>query len=170
MSFREKLLKKRENLKKTEVAEKEKLEQLIVKEEGDYDRLIKETYFEVYYNQIEEFTFKSVILPLTIEEIQALHNAHTAFNENKGNVEDLSTISAKINEGIKLIREKTKNQCKIFVRLSSRSPKDAIYHLDKFSCLRDEKLESFQDQNDIFSKLHAFYQASTEVLAVSYGH
>ena len=79
MSFREELLKKKCNLKKTEVVEKEKPEQLIVKDESDYDRLMKETYFEVYYDKIEEFTFKSVILPLTIEEIQALHDAHSAF-------------------------------------------------------------------------------------------
>ena len=52
---------------------------MIVKDESDYDRLMKETYFEVYYDKIEEFTFKSVILPLTIEEIQALHDAHSAF-------------------------------------------------------------------------------------------
>ena len=40
---------------------------------------MKETYFEVYYDQIEEFTFKSVILPLSIEEIQAIHDAHAAL-------------------------------------------------------------------------------------------
>lgn len=49
-------------------------------------------------------------------------------------------------------------------------PKDAIYHLDNFSCLYNEKLENFQDKNDIFSKLYAFYQASTEILAISDGY
>merc|ERR1711976_580375 len=153
MSFREDLLKKKCNLKKTEVVEKEKPEQLIVKDESDYDRLMKETYFEVYYDKIKEFTFKSVILPLTIEEIQALHDAHSAFKIGSDKIVDLSNIAFKINEGIKIIREKTRNDCKVFVRLSSRSPKDAIYHLDKFPCLYNEKLKNFKDKNDIFSKL-----------------
>ena len=47
MSFQEELLKKKSALKKTEVvANDKKQEQLIVKDSEDYDRLIKETYFE----------------------------------------------------------------------------------------------------------------------------
>ena len=82
MSFLEELQKKKSLLKKTEPVIKEvnsKPEKMIVEDENDYDRLMKETYFEVYYNQIEEFTFKSVILPLSLEEIQAIHDAHAAF-------------------------------------------------------------------------------------------
>ena len=47
MSFQEELLKKKSALKKTEVVTNDKKqEQLIVKDSEDYDRLIKETYFE----------------------------------------------------------------------------------------------------------------------------
>ena len=47
MSFQEELLKKKTALKKTEVVTNDKKqEQLIVKDSEDYDRLIKETYFE----------------------------------------------------------------------------------------------------------------------------
>ena len=47
MSFQEELLKKKSALKKTEVETNDKKqEQLIVKDSEDYDRLIKETYFE----------------------------------------------------------------------------------------------------------------------------
>ena len=43
-----------------------------MKDEGDYYRMLKETFFEAYYDQIEEFTFKSVIVPMTLEETEAL--------------------------------------------------------------------------------------------------
>ena len=48
MSFQEELLKKKSALKKTEVLTNEnvKPEELIVKDSEDYDRLMKETYFE----------------------------------------------------------------------------------------------------------------------------
>ena len=82
---------------------------------------------------------------------------------------DLSSIASKVEEGIILIRKKAQNECQVFIRLSSRSPKDAIYHLDKFTTLYNEKMLIFSDKKDIFSKLHAFYEASTEVLAISTG-
>ena len=83
---------------------------------------------------------------------------------------DLSSIASKVEEGIILIRKKAQNECQVFIRLSSRSPKDAIYHLDKFPTLYNEKMLNFSDKKDIFSKLHAFYEASTEVLAISTGN
>ena len=62
---------KRAALRKTEVREREgKLGELIVEGDADYNRLMRETYFEEYYNLIERFTFKSVMLPLTLEEIK----------------------------------------------------------------------------------------------------
>jgi hypothetical protein len=70
-----------------------------------------------------------VILPLTLEEIKSIHDAYTAFISKNGSYVDLNSIANKVEEGIKLIRKKTGNDCKVFIRLSSRSPKDAIYHL-----------------------------------------
>ena len=46
------------------------MEELIVEGEADYNRLMRETYFEEYYGLVERFTFKSVVLPLTLEEIK----------------------------------------------------------------------------------------------------
>ena len=39
--------------------------------------------------------------------------------------------------------------------------------MEEFPGLYNEKLEQFDDKNDIFSKLFAFYQASTEIMAIS---
>merc|ERR1712080_103238 len=158
-------------LKKTEAIKKESenIEELIVKYEADYYRLMKETYFEEYYSLIEEFTFKSMILPLSLQEIQDITKAHKEFKAEGTNSYDLTSIESKVDEGIARIRDKTQTDCQVFIRLSSRSPKDAIYHLEKFPKLYQEKLSEFEDEEDVFSKLHAFYKASTEVLSVSKG-
>ena len=67
-----------------------------------------------------------MILPLTLDEIKSIHDAYTAFISKNGTHVDLSSIAIKIEEGIKLIREKTGNDCKVFTRLSSRSPKGGL--------------------------------------------
>ena len=74
----------------------------------------------------------------------------------------MSEIEKKVNDSIAAIRELTKTDCKVFIRLSSRSPKDAIYYLDQFPKLMQEKLEEFENKEDVSSKMHAFYMASTE--------
>ena len=67
-----------------------------------------------------------MILPLTLEEIKSIHDAYTDFISKNGSHVDLNSIESKIEEGIKLIREKTGNDCKVFTRLSSRSPKGGL--------------------------------------------
>ena len=57
----------------------------------------------------------------------------------------------------------------MFVRLLSRSPKDAIYHLHVFSDLYQDKLSELNLHEDTFTKLRAFYNASTEALSISSG-
>ena len=145
MSFLKQLEEKKNALKKAEILRKEKAwpEEMIMKESEDYYRMMKETYFEAYYDQIEDFTFKSVILPMTLEDTQALMDAYTMYMDGTDKEVDLSVVDAKIDKGIALIREKAKKDCKVFVRLSSRSPKDAIYHLESFRNLIREKLSTF---------------------------
>jgi len=163
MSFLEELQGKRNALKNTEpsIREKENLEELIVKDEADYDRLMRETYFEEYYDHIEEFTFKSVIVPLTLEEIQAIHEAYLDAQV------DLTSVEAKVEEGISTIKRKANKECQVFVRLSSRSPKDAIFHMEGFPELYQDQLAKIGDEGNLFSKLHAFYKASTDALRVT---
>ena len=58
MSFQKELLKKKSALKKTEVVTNDKKqEQLIVKDSEDYDRLIKETYFEAWETYCSSLEF-----------------------------------------------------------------------------------------------------------------
>ena len=69
-------------------------EEMIMKDEGDYYRMLKETFFEAYYDQIEEFTFKSVIVPMTLEETEALMTAYTKFMDGSDKEANLSTVDA----------------------------------------------------------------------------
>ena len=174
MSLLKQLEEKKNALKKAEISERKgnpELKEMIMRETEDYYRMMKETYFEAYYDQIEEFTFKSVILPMTLEDTKVLMEAYKKFMDGTDKDFDLSVVSAKIDEGITQIREKAKKDCKVFVRLSSQSPKDAIFHMESFPSLIQEKLASFEKgiREDLCSKLHALYMASTEILAVANG-
>eukprot|EP00091_Calanus_sinicus_P020275 TRINITY_DN5446_c0_g1_i3.p1 TRINITY_DN5446_c0_g1~~TRINITY_DN5446_c0_g1_i3.p1 ORF type:complete len:267 (+),score=77.06 TRINITY_DN5446_c0_g1_i3:328-1128(+) len=91
------------------------------------------------------------------------------FETTKTTELDMTRIAQMIDAGIDQIRKQTNSDCEVFVRLSSRSPKDAIYHLEEFPGLCKHKLKELENQEDMFSKLHAFYKASTEVLSVSSG-
>ena len=139
MSFLKELEAKKKTLKKTCLPDQKKFETMIVCDDHDYNRLMKETYFEEYYSSIEEFTFKSVITPLNLQEINDLKKSYTCFMSDQIPI-DLSSIEAKIEDGISEIRKKTGTNCQVFVRLSSRSPKDAIYHLEAFKDLYQKKL------------------------------
>ena len=182
MSFLKELERKKEQLKKVEAPNERKLpDKLLFEDDDDYIRLMRETNFENYYDLIEEFTFKSVILNLTKEEIKALYEENLKFNENPGDISTthISSIEVKINEGIKLIQDKTKNQSsQCFLRLSTRSPKDAIFHMTGFPDLYASKLKHLVESTTLpiddkvprlYYKLIAFYQASTEILAISNG-
>ena len=70
MSFLKQLEEKKIALKRAEVSIKENAvpDEMIMTEAEDYRRMMKETYFEANYHRIEEFTFKSVIVPMTLEE------------------------------------------------------------------------------------------------------
>ena len=77
-----------------------------------------------------------MILPLTLEEIKSIHDAYTAFISKNGSNVDLNSIASKVEEGIKSIREKTGNDCKVFTRLSSRSPKGGLISEKKITLVQ----------------------------------
>ena len=90
----------------------------------------------------------------------------------------LKSIEDKINEGIGSIRERiTNSSAKCFLRLSTRSPKDAIFHLKTFPDLYSKKLIQAKENDTLasvasvqtYQKLIAFYLASTEILSISNG-
>ena len=169
MSFLKEIEEKKSALKKAEVVKKAEFANPILKDEEDYYRMLRETYFEDYYDLIKDFTFKSDIRILSLEEIRTVLQANKEFTETgSSDTVDLTSVENKIDESIAAIRELTGSECKVFVRFSSRSPKDAIYHLDAFPTLIQEKLQEL-NSTDIYAKLHAFYMASTEILAISSG-
>ena len=184
MAFLKELENRKDKLKKVDAPKEQKhIDKLLFENDDDYIRLIKETNFENYYSLIEEFTFKSVIINLTTDEVKALYEENFVFGNNPVDISNkdfpsLKGIEDKINKGIRLIQEKTKNpssQC--FLRLSTRSPKDAIFHMNNFPDLYASKLKQV-NENDaipsdgkvkIYDKLIAFYLASTEILSISKG-
>ena len=169
MSFLKEIEEKKSALKKAEVVKKAEFANPILKDEEDYYRLLRETYFEDYYDLIKDFTFKSDIRILSLEEIRTVLQANKEFTETgSSDTVDLTSVENKIDESIAAIREVTGSACKVFVRFSSRSPKDAIYLLEAFPTLIQEKLQEL-NSTDIYAKLHAFYMASTEILAISSG-
>ena len=118
---------------------------------------MKETNFENYYDLIKDFSFKSVIINLTIDEIQNLHEQNVKFGNEPSDISEtsfpsLKSIEDKINEGIDSIRERIANpSAKCFLRLSTRSPKDAIFHLKTFPDLYSKKLIQAKDNDTLAS-------------------
>ena len=185
MAFLKELESKKDQLKKVDAPKEVKhLDKLIFESDDDYLRLMKETNFENYYDLIEDFTFKSVIISLSQDEIKLLLEENVRYLENPGDVSakslaSLSSIEKKINDGIQEIRQKIKNPlASCFLRLSTRSPKDAIFHMKDFSEVYATKLKEVNDEfpeddggeESIYAKLMAFYLASTEILSISDGN
>ena len=184
MSFLKELEKKKEALKKVEAPiEQKHTDKLLFENDDDYFRLVKETNFENYYDLIKEFTFKSVIINLSKDELKSLHEENVKFGNNPTDIStqffpSLKSIENKIDDGIKSIREKIKLPgAKCFLRLSTRSPKDAIFHLKSFPDLYSKKLNEVKESNSLssvesvqtYEKLIGFYLASTEILSISSG-
>ena len=184
MAFLKELESKKDKLRKVDTPKEQKhIDKLLFENDDDYIRLLRETNFENYYSLIEEFTFKSVIISLTTDEIKALYEENVGFGNNPVDISNklfpsLNGIEDKINEGIRLIRDKTKNpSSKCFLRLSTRSPKDAIFHMNNFPDLYASKLKQVTECDSvpshgkvqIYDKLMAFYLASTEILSISEG-
>jgi hypothetical protein len=60
-----------------------KVEPLLCDGEEAYKKLMEETFFEEYYEQIKEFTFKSEIFPVQSSTTVALRNAFSIWNVTK---------------------------------------------------------------------------------------
>ena len=173
-------LKNRKDHLRNVVAPKEQkhINKLIFENDDDYQRLMRETYFENYYDLIEQYTFKSVIINLTPNEIKLLCEENVSYLRNPEDIStkhfaSLSSIEKKIEEGIKAIRQKIKNpSANCFLRLSTRSPKDANIHMKDFPTVYHSKLEEVCELHQagevpsIYEKMMAFYLASTEVLSI----
>ncbi len=124
-------------------------EQLLCSDSETYRKMMNETQFECYYDQIKQWTFPSMILSINQDEIKALHDGYITFKSSLLDNDDKKTEECfqKYPQLIKLSNMIDSCDIKrpIFVRLSTRSPKDAILLLSK-----DKFKELFQKiLNDI---------------------
>jgi len=145
---------------------------------------MNETYLEQYIDAIKTWTFASSFIPLSKHVAQEIVNEHEKYvakgtkearDEWKSNAE-LNVLAKSIDDVIKSMGVKH-----IFVRLSSRSPKDAALCHPQFRSLFDKALAELRVELTEASKsgkfvveetnlrLHALYKASTEILMSSSG-
>jgi hypothetical protein len=116
---------------------KEKVnEPLLCPDSESYRKMMDETQFECYYEKIQQWTFSSRILSINHEEINALHDGHLFFKSLPLDDDDDKKTEVCF-QRYPLLR-KLSNQIDscdlkrpIFVRLSTRSPKDAVLLLNK---------------------------------------
>jgi hypothetical protein len=115
---------------------KEKInEQLLCPDSETYRKMMDETQFECYYEKIKQLKFPSMILPINQDEIKALHDGHIFFKNSLIDNDEKKTEECfqKYPQLVKLSNMIDSCDIKrpIFVRLSTRSPKDAILLLNK---------------------------------------
>jgi hypothetical protein len=110
-------------------------EQLLCPDSETYRKMMNETQFECYYDQIKQWTFPSMILSINQDEIQALHNGHLFFKNSllDNDEKKAEECFQQYPQLIKLSNmiDSCDIQRPIFVRLSTRSPKDAVLLLNK---------------------------------------
>jgi len=115
---------------------KEKLnEQLLCPDSEIYRKMMNDTQFEYYYEQIKQWTFPSMIFSINQDQIKALHDGHILFKNSLLDDDDKKTEECfqKFPELVKLSNMIDSCNIKrpIFIRLSTRSPKDAVLLLNK---------------------------------------
>ena len=145
MSFSEQL--KSVRLRATAVPREKPTDPLLCPDSETYQRMMEETEFERYYPQIRQWTFPSLILPISSEQIKALREAHLLFKQSLSTSDDEKTEECLRLFPSLLSLSKEIDACDIprpmFVRLSTRSPKDALLLLnrEKFRLLFQKTLE-----------------------------
>ncbi len=112
-------------------------EQLLCPDSETYRKLMNETQFECYYEKIKQWTFPSMIITINQDDINALHNGHIFFKSLSLDDDDddkkTEECFQQYPQLIKLANQIDSCDIKrpIFVRLSTRSPKDAALLLNK---------------------------------------
>jgi len=152
----------------------------ICADEQDYKRLMEETYFEEYWEKMKPYTWGSAFVPLPPATAKDLTEAHLKFLADKEGYrdkwkEEYSSLVA-LSHGIDEVHRCQIPSPEMFVRLSSRSPKDAALSGKRFKQLFEEELKQVQldeaqaaSTTAINQKLHALYRASTFALKVKTG-
>jgi len=144
----------------------------LCEDETKYQQLMEETYMEKYYDLIVEFTFPSVFRSLSREGAAAIVKAHAHGAADSSDAE-LNKIASDIDAAKDASGWKS-----IFIRLSSRSPKDAplaspafrdVLKIESANVERFEKdLPAYEGQ-ETNRKMHALYRASTYAMKATTG-
>lgn len=109
-------------LKKTSLPEPKVHDVQLCDTSEQYQQMMEETYLEKYFNAIQSFSFPAIFRPLSRNQAKAINSFHqqkgtyTSWKDN----ENLRELEKDIEETMTKAGWKS-----IFVRLSSRSPKDA---------------------------------------------
>ena len=133
MSFADQL--KSVRLRSTNQPKEKTNEPLLCPDSETYRKMMDETQFECYYDKIQPWTFPSAIFSINQEEINALRDGHFCFTNLPFENDDKKTEECF--QRYPLLRKLADqiDACPlsrpIFVRLSTRSPKDAVLLLDK---------------------------------------
>jgi hypothetical protein len=134
MSFADQL--KSVRLRSTNQLKEKVNEQLLCSDSDTYRKMMTETQFECYYDAIKQWTFPSVILTMNEDEIKALHDGHEIFSNSFSDDDDdrkTEECFQKYPQLLKLANaiDACDTKRPMFVRLSTRSPKDAVLLLNK---------------------------------------
>ncbi|UJR10651.1 hypothetical protein I4U23_014846 [Adineta vaga] len=163
---------------------KEKIqEQLLCPDSETYRKMMDETQFERYYDSIKQWTFPSTIVSMNENQIIALRNGHEFFKSLSSTTttndddddEKTKECFQKYPDLLELAN--TIDKCDIkrpmFVRLSTRSPKDAVLLLNrnKFKQLFQQVLNTLKSDNtsERNQKLIALDEATIRILAIHDG-
>eukprot|EP01112_Ceratiomyxa_fruticulosa_P001529 TRINITY_DN1171_c0_g2_i1.p2 TRINITY_DN1171_c0_g2~~TRINITY_DN1171_c0_g2_i1.p2 ORF type:complete len:345 (+),score=71.78 TRINITY_DN1171_c0_g2_i1:218-1252(+) len=153
--------------------QKEAPKVVLCEDSDQYTKLMEETYLEQYFASIEEFTFRSLFVKLTIPAAKAIVNVHSIVKKDSTyeewkNSEEFIVLAKDIENARDRLGTKD-----VFVRLSSRSPKDAALNSPKFMEIFKARLQQLKlehpgaDHKNL--ALISLYQASTSSLSVNTG-
>jgi hypothetical protein len=160
---------------------------VLCKDDADYNQQREDTLMERYWAVIEPFSFRSEFVPLGKEAVAELVAAHTEFRSASASewkldlhtYPHLSALCAAVEEARRSLRTEG-----FFIRLSTRSPKDAVLSSPQFAALCTSEYERLTvkevgkptEDKDVVEvvesapmdassplnrRLHALYRAST---------
>eukprot|EP01080_Neovahlkampfia_damariscottae_P003534 gene3534-6269_t len=178
----EELKTKKETLKSTEKPKERKIHRKIVEDVKEFEKLLKETNFEDYYETIRPYTFNSTIIPLKHEIIEEIYNLGNEFKKNKTR----KSLSQKLQQFGEEIDQNAKDNINInngmFIRISTISPKDAVLTHENFPknifaaynmlTLQEEEWKKEGREflmNEEIRRIHALYIASTSTMKIQKG-
>ena len=122
-----------------------------------------------YYDQIHDFMFPTRFIDLTREQAEAwrLYQRNAAMTEEQKATFD--SLTKAVDDAIHSIRESAKSpKSKIFIKLSSRSAKDAVWNDCKRTApILKTFLKKMKDKNDLNEQMIQLRRAFLKASAVS---